>query len=315
MSSYLSDPFTATSLAELSVRRLGERTCIINVGTDLRHVELPVVDEAVREVFPDAQQSLGMDRDPDGEQADAHGRRHLQRPPPAREWVDVHARPQQVDVVGDVVGALAEQGQRPPRPHQPGDHPLHVLLVEASDEALHVLVLLARLAFEQAATYEAKSDDYSKALEDASRQFGELVGALAPAFVKTHLLVRLAVLHGPVAGHCRVACLAVFILEGDDPSEKRLLGTAFCGNAGRCDGCRQPAEGEEAARLKRAQRRARTEARGCLWSNAARTAPASDLCTSPGAIALTATGWPSAAAWRDTAAGVATTVAATCGTP
>jgi hypothetical protein len=35
--------------------------------------------------------------------------------------------------------------------------------------------LLARLAFEQAAAYDAKSDDHSKALEDASRQFGELV--------------------------------------------------------------------------------------------------------------------------------------------
>ena len=48
MTAHLSDPFTAASLVELSVRRLGERTCVINVGTELRHVELPVVDEAVR---------------------------------------------------------------------------------------------------------------------------------------------------------------------------------------------------------------------------------------------------------------------------
>ena len=49
MSTYLSsDPFTATSLVELSVHRLGERTCVINVGTDLRHVELPVVDGYVQ---------------------------------------------------------------------------------------------------------------------------------------------------------------------------------------------------------------------------------------------------------------------------
>ena len=48
MSTYLTEPFTATSLVELSIHRLGERTCVINVGTDLRHVELPVVDEAVR---------------------------------------------------------------------------------------------------------------------------------------------------------------------------------------------------------------------------------------------------------------------------
>ena len=53
MSTYLSEPFTATSLVELSIRRLGERTCVINVGTDLRHVELPVVDEAVRELMHD----------------------------------------------------------------------------------------------------------------------------------------------------------------------------------------------------------------------------------------------------------------------
>jgi hypothetical protein len=48
MTAHLSDPFTAASLLELSVRRLGERTCVINVGTELRHVELPVVDEAIR---------------------------------------------------------------------------------------------------------------------------------------------------------------------------------------------------------------------------------------------------------------------------
>jgi anti-anti-sigma regulatory factor len=51
MTAHLSDPFTATSLVELSVRRLGERTCVINLGTELRHVELPVIDEAVRTVM------------------------------------------------------------------------------------------------------------------------------------------------------------------------------------------------------------------------------------------------------------------------
>ena len=53
MTAHLSDPFTAVPLVELSVRRLGERTCVINVGTELRHVELPVVDEAVRTVIAD----------------------------------------------------------------------------------------------------------------------------------------------------------------------------------------------------------------------------------------------------------------------
>ena len=58
---HLSDPFTAASLVEPSVHRLGERTCVINVGTDLRHVELPVVDEAVRSVMHDDCHDLVFD--------------------------------------------------------------------------------------------------------------------------------------------------------------------------------------------------------------------------------------------------------------
>ena len=50
MTARASDPFTAAPLVELSVRRLGERTCVINVGTELRHVELPLVEEAIRSV-------------------------------------------------------------------------------------------------------------------------------------------------------------------------------------------------------------------------------------------------------------------------
>jgi anti-anti-sigma regulatory factor len=46
MTTFVSDPFEA--VIELSVRRLGERTCVINVGSALRHVQLPVVEEAVR---------------------------------------------------------------------------------------------------------------------------------------------------------------------------------------------------------------------------------------------------------------------------
>jgi hypothetical protein len=61
MSAHLSEPFTAASLVELSVRRLGERTCIINVGTELRHVELPVVDEAVRSVMTEDCHDLVFD--------------------------------------------------------------------------------------------------------------------------------------------------------------------------------------------------------------------------------------------------------------
>jgi anti-anti-sigma regulatory factor len=61
MTAHLSDPFTAASLVDLSVRRLGERTCVINVGTELRHVELPVVDEAIRSVMSEDCHDLVFD--------------------------------------------------------------------------------------------------------------------------------------------------------------------------------------------------------------------------------------------------------------
>ena len=48
MSAHVTDPLTATPLVAPTIRRLGERTCVINVGTDLRHIELPAVEEAVR---------------------------------------------------------------------------------------------------------------------------------------------------------------------------------------------------------------------------------------------------------------------------
>jgi anti-anti-sigma regulatory factor len=61
MTAQLSDPFTAASLLELTIRRLGERTCVINVGTELRHVELPVVDEAVQAVMSDDVKDIVFD--------------------------------------------------------------------------------------------------------------------------------------------------------------------------------------------------------------------------------------------------------------
>ena len=61
MTAHLSDPFTASSLVELTIHRLGERTCVINVGTDLRHIELPVVDEAVQGVMQDQYHDLVFD--------------------------------------------------------------------------------------------------------------------------------------------------------------------------------------------------------------------------------------------------------------
>jgi anti-anti-sigma regulatory factor len=61
MSAHLSDPLSGASLVELSIHRLGERTCVINVGTDLRHVELPVVEEAIRSVTADERRDLVFD--------------------------------------------------------------------------------------------------------------------------------------------------------------------------------------------------------------------------------------------------------------
>jgi hypothetical protein len=61
MTAHVSDPFTAASLVELSVRRLGERTCVITIGTELRHVELPVVDEALRSLMGEGCEDLVFD--------------------------------------------------------------------------------------------------------------------------------------------------------------------------------------------------------------------------------------------------------------
>ena len=48
-----SDPFTAVSVVEPSIRRLGERTAVVNLGTELRNVELPGIDDAVAALLAD----------------------------------------------------------------------------------------------------------------------------------------------------------------------------------------------------------------------------------------------------------------------
>jgi anti-anti-sigma regulatory factor len=58
---HLSDPLTGASLVELSIHRLGERTCVINVGTDLRHIELPLVEEAIEGVMHEDVRDLVFD--------------------------------------------------------------------------------------------------------------------------------------------------------------------------------------------------------------------------------------------------------------
>jgi anti-anti-sigma regulatory factor len=61
MTTHLSDLLSGATLVELSVHRLGERTCVINVGTDLRHLELPLVDEAVEAMLRDDYRDLVFD--------------------------------------------------------------------------------------------------------------------------------------------------------------------------------------------------------------------------------------------------------------
>jgi anti-anti-sigma regulatory factor len=61
MTTHLSDPISGAPLVELSIHRLGESTCVIGVGTELRHVELPAIDEAVEGVLRDGVRDMVFD--------------------------------------------------------------------------------------------------------------------------------------------------------------------------------------------------------------------------------------------------------------
>jgi anti-anti-sigma regulatory factor len=61
MTAHLTDPLSGASLVELNIHRLGERTCVINVGTDLRHIELPLVEEAMEGVTQEGCHDLVFD--------------------------------------------------------------------------------------------------------------------------------------------------------------------------------------------------------------------------------------------------------------
>jgi anti-anti-sigma regulatory factor len=113
MSAHLSDPLTGASLVELSIHRLGERTCVINVGTDLRHLDLPVVEESVRGVLRDGCHDLVFD---------LTFLRHYETfalVRLAREWdrlaqagCDIHVAAREARIVGDLerlVGAIGWQ--------------------------------------------------------------------------------------------------------------------------------------------------------------------------------------------------------------
>jgi anti-anti-sigma regulatory factor len=55
------DPYTPVAPAEPAVRRLGERTCVIDVGTELRHIELPGIDDAIRTLLIEGGRDLVFD--------------------------------------------------------------------------------------------------------------------------------------------------------------------------------------------------------------------------------------------------------------
>ena len=61
MSAFSPDLLPAPVPVELTARRLGERTCVINVGTDLRHLELPTLEEVVQNLLDDGCRDLVFD--------------------------------------------------------------------------------------------------------------------------------------------------------------------------------------------------------------------------------------------------------------
>jgi hypothetical protein len=61
MSTLPPDLLPAPVTLELTVRRLGEQTCVINVGTELRHVQLPVIEDAIRVLLDDGCRDLVFD--------------------------------------------------------------------------------------------------------------------------------------------------------------------------------------------------------------------------------------------------------------
>ena len=61
MSTYVSDLYTPAPVVELRMQRLGERTCVIDVGTELRHLELPGLEEAISSLMQEGCHDLVFD--------------------------------------------------------------------------------------------------------------------------------------------------------------------------------------------------------------------------------------------------------------
>jgi len=61
MSTLPPDLLPAPVNVELTVRRLGERTCVVCVGTDLRHIEFPGLEDAIRALLDDGCRDMVFD--------------------------------------------------------------------------------------------------------------------------------------------------------------------------------------------------------------------------------------------------------------
>ena len=126
MSTLPPDLLPAPVTVELTVRRLGERTCVVCVGTELRHVELPDLEDAIRALLDDGCNDLVFDL--------TYLRRYetfaLVRL--AREWdrlavsgCAVHVAAREARIVGDLRRLASDEGWQL---HQSTTHALRALL-------------------------------------------------------------------------------------------------------------------------------------------------------------------------------------------
>jgi hypothetical protein len=126
MSTLPPDLLPAPLTLDVTVRRLGERTCVVNVGTELRHVELPGLEDSVRGLLDDGCRDLVFDL--------TFLRRYetfaLVRL--AREWdrlaasgCAVHVAAREARIIGDLRRLVGDEGWRL---HSSTTHALRALL-------------------------------------------------------------------------------------------------------------------------------------------------------------------------------------------
>jgi hypothetical protein len=61
MSTFPPDLLAAPATVELTVRRLGERTSVVGIGSDLRQIELPGLEDAIGALLDDGCRDLVFD--------------------------------------------------------------------------------------------------------------------------------------------------------------------------------------------------------------------------------------------------------------